>query len=92
MAQFAVWHGSEAEMVALLRVVDHNCDCPRGHAWDERRPRCGAHLMLAFDQRTLDGLLFVAQIVDRLRAEEWSGSAESPRIDMWLPAIPAVPA
>src|SRR5436190_17189556 len=60
VAQFAVWHGSESQIMSLLGAVEHNCDCAQGRGGgDNGRSRCAAHVMLAFDQRALDGLLFM---------------------------------
>jgi hypothetical protein len=64
VAQYAVWHGSESQITTLLEAVERNCDC-------SRTTRCAPHTMLAFDQRALDGLLFVSRLADRLRIEEW---------------------
>ena len=68
MAQFAVWHGDDAEMTALIEAVEHNCACSDQHA---HSGHCGPHEMLAFDQRALDGLVFVRRMTQRLHDEEW---------------------
>lgn len=71
MAQLAVWHGSADQITTLVQAVARNCECSQGQSCDERAARCAAHTMLAFDQRALDGLLFMSRLADRLRAEEW---------------------
>jgi len=70
--QFAVWHGSTTEMEALLRAAEHNCACGRARSSQDWATRCSSHRMLAFDQRALDGLLFVRRLTRRLEAEEWA--------------------
>lgn len=79
MAQLAVWHGSEADIMRLIQAVEHNCTCARGGG-GERRSCCSAHAMLAFDQRALDGLLFMRSLADRLENEEWERSFETLRV------------
>lgn len=74
MTQIAVWHGSEEQILTLLKAVEHNCECIRGHAYDVLTT-CSAHKMLAVDQRALDGLLFVCGLARQLREEEWSTRA-----------------
>ncbi len=74
MAQFAVWHGPDEEMQTLVRAIERNCDCPEVRAQSAARGPCGGHRMLAFDQRALDGLLFVSQMAGRLRAEEFGAA------------------
>jgi len=72
--QFAVWHGSTAEMEALLQAAAHNCACGRTRSAQDWATRCASHRMLAFDQRALDGLLFVRRLTRRLEDEEWRGA------------------
>lgn len=69
-----VWHGTEAELMALVDAVNHNCVCRSA----DRKPPvawCDAHQMLFQNQRAVDGLLFARNIADRLRAEEFQGQA-----------------
>jgi len=73
VVQFAVWHGDSTEMEALLQAAAHNCGCGRSRSAQDWNTRCSAHRMLAFDQRALDGLLFVRRLTRRLEAEEWAG-------------------
>ena len=65
----AVWHGTEAQTVALLRAIEHNCECTHGTNGERLKP-CASHTMLLRDQRALDGLLFVRGLASRLQAEE----------------------
>lgn len=65
----ATWHGTQVEGQQLITAVGHNCGCTFG-VMGIRSTRCGAHEMVADDQRALDGLLFIRHIVARLRAEE----------------------
>jgi len=74
VTQIAVWHGSEEQILTLVRAVEHNCECVRGRAY-EVLTMCSAHKMLAVDQRALDGLLFACALAHQLRAEEWSTRA-----------------
>jgi hypothetical protein len=67
--RLAVWHGSETQAAALLRAIEHNCECTRNPS-GARLQACSAHAMLIGDQRALDGLLFVSSLVARLQAEE----------------------
>jgi hypothetical protein len=69
VARLAVWHGTEAQLLALLDAVQRNCHCARA-ACDTSGTRCEAHMMLAFDQRALDGLLFARWMAQGLRAQE----------------------
>ena len=63
-------HGTPQENLDLVRAVNRNCVCQFG-LMGLRRTSCPAHLMLADDQRALDGLLFGRRIAAKLRAEEW---------------------
>jgi hypothetical protein len=52
----------------LLQAVRHNCACRvRG---GKIVSACAAHLMLAEDQRAIDGLLFARKILAHLIDEE----------------------
>jgi hypothetical protein len=66
----ALLHGTPRENLDLIHAVTSNCACEFG-LMGVRLRSCSAHLMLAEDQRALDGLLFGRRIVDRLREEEW---------------------
>jgi hypothetical protein len=64
-----VWNGTLLEGLNLINAAKHNCACDiRG---DLRLSICAVHLMLANDQRALDGLLFARRIWKRLHDEEF---------------------
>jgi hypothetical protein len=67
------WHGRVAEYQDLVVAVGRNCCCEYGMG---ARTCCGAHRMVAEDQRALDGLLFARWMADRLRREEWMETRE----------------
>jgi hypothetical protein len=56
----AIWHGSETEALELLEAIAHNCSCEL--IATRERMGCSAHTMIAYDQRTLDGLLFARRM------------------------------
>jgi hypothetical protein len=57
------------EHLELIAAVQHNCDCSYDGP-DGWLSACSGHLMLARDQRALDGLLWYRRLVTRLLAEE----------------------
>jgi hypothetical protein len=61
-------------METLIRAIERNCDCPEVRVQGAASTACGGHRMLAFDQRALDGLLFVSRMAGRLRAEEFGAA------------------
>jgi hypothetical protein len=67
METHANWNGTAEEARELCNIIGRNCACgtDKGLA-----TLCGPHTMLLSDQRALDGLLFVRQIVRRLLREE----------------------
>ena len=65
------WNGRRQELLELVNAIAANCTCELGDM-GEHLTVCEAHKMLATDQRALDGLLFVRQMVDRLKHEEFS--------------------
>lgn len=67
-----VWHGSQAESLALVNAVQANCECKFG-ALGVRLTTCAPHTMLTTDQRALDGLLFARYLADQLAEEESHG-------------------
>jgi hypothetical protein len=75
----ALWHGTPRENLDLMRAVTSNCACEFGFMGMRLRS-CPAHLMLAEDQRALDGLLFGRRIATRLRDEEWLTRAPTPAL------------
>jgi hypothetical protein len=72
MARQIVWHGTYEESVELIHAISRNCACNMGEG-GVRLETCAAHQMLTDSQRSLDGLLFVRRMADRLRREEFSG-------------------
>jgi hypothetical protein len=64
------WNDTLQEKLDLIRAVDRNCACLYG-LMGVRLASCPTHLMLAEDQRALDGLLFGRRIAAQLRNEEW---------------------
>jgi hypothetical protein len=64
-----VWHGTLIEQLDLLAAVQHNCDC-RYHALPQSITACASHIMLAEDQRALNGLLWNRHLAQRLLLEE----------------------
>lgn len=81
-----VWHGTEAELLALVGAIQRNCVCRRLGA-AEPVEWCASHRVLFAEQRAMDGLLFARHIASTLRAEEFgagtppsegAGEGESP--------------
>jgi hypothetical protein len=62
------WCGTRSEQDDLLRAIQHNCRCV--YVQGACTSACASHRMLVEDQRTLDRLLFMRRIADRLRLEE----------------------
>src|SRR5436190_540533 len=69
MARRTTWNGTADEALALLHALRQHCDC-RVEA-GRTVAACTAHLMLAYDQRAVDGLLFMRRMAPRLLAEEF---------------------
>jgi hypothetical protein len=69
MARRIIWNGSPDEALALLQALTAHCTC---HIADGRiLAACPGHMMLAHDQRAIDGLLFMRRLAARLLAEEF---------------------
>src|SRR5579859_5273078 len=62
------WNGTTDEALAQMRALQAHCEC-RIEAGRTLAP-CSSHLMLAYDQRAVDGLLFMRRIAERLLHEE----------------------
>jgi hypothetical protein len=62
-----IWNGTAEEARELSAIISRNCACGTDKSIVTL---CGPHVMLLSDQRALDGLLFVRQIVRRLLREE----------------------
>ena len=63
------WNGTTDEALALLHALKEHCNC----SIKEGRTvaPCASHVMLASDQRAIDGLLFMRRMAARLLAEEF---------------------
>jgi hypothetical protein len=63
------WNGTMTEQLELLAAVQHNCECMTD---DNQRclSACSSHLMLARDQRALNGLLWNRRLVKWLFVQE----------------------
>jgi len=64
-----VWHGTLIEQLDLMAAVQHNCEC-RYDAMGQSQTACASHVMLASDQRALNGLLRNRRLAQRLLIEE----------------------
>jgi hypothetical protein len=65
----AVWNGTIREQLDLMAAVQHNCDWGYD-ALDGWVIGCAGHMMLARDQRALDGLLWNRRLFKQLLTEE----------------------
>jgi hypothetical protein len=71
MPQRSIWNGTHQESTELTAAINRNCSCQ--YDFDqERTMTCSPHRMLTDDQRALDGLVFMRQIADRLKLEEFA--------------------
>jgi len=78
MARRISWNGTTDEALALLQALREHCDC---HVEEGRTVApCAGHLMLARDQRAVDGLLFMRRMAARLLVEEFEVSAPVPAL------------
>jgi hypothetical protein len=74
MARRISWKGTTDEALALLHALREHCDC---HVEQGRTVApCAGHTMLAFDQRAVDGLLFMRRMAARLLTEEFAVAEE----------------
>ncbi|HLZ28701.1 MAG TPA: hypothetical protein VKV73_15410 [Chloroflexota bacterium] len=64
-----IWNGTHQESTDLAAAINRNCIC-QYDLDGERTITCSPHRMLTDDQRALNGLVFMRQIVARLRNEE----------------------
>lgn len=69
MSRPITWNGTPDEALALLHALRAHCAChvEQGRTVAPSR----SHLMLAHDQRAIDGLLFMRRMAARLLAEEF---------------------
>ncbi len=70
MRNLTHWPGTQADMLALIDAVQHNCTCATCDG-ASAVTSCAAHALLTADQQAINRLAFVRSIADRLRAEEW---------------------
>jgi hypothetical protein len=75
MARRISWNGTTEEALALLHALREHCECrvERGRTVAP----CAGHIMLAREQRAVDGLLFMRRMAARLLAEEFDLAAPS---------------
>jgi hypothetical protein len=64
-----VWRGTLIEQLDLLAAVQHNCEC-RYHTMLQALTACASHVMLASDQRALNGFLWNRRLAQRLLMED----------------------
>jgi len=69
MAQRITWNGTTDEGLALLHALSEHCSCSVDYG--RTVAVCPGHLMLAHDQRAVDGLLFMRRMAARLLTEEF---------------------
>jgi hypothetical protein len=63
------WHGTLTEQLDLMAAVQHNCECLYD-TMAQSRTACASHVMLASDQRALNGLLWCRRLAQQLLVEE----------------------
>ena len=76
MIQRIRWNGTADEGLASLQALRAHCEC-RVDAGRTLAP-WAAHTMMAFDQRAIDGLVFMRRIAPRLLGEEFDLLIPSP--------------
>ena len=75
MARGITWNGTTDEALALLHALRIHCDCRVADGMTVAP--CAGHAMLTYDQRAVDGLLFMRRMAARLLAEEFAVEAQS---------------
>jgi len=70
----AIFHGNESESRALADAVAHYCTCASTRLAGQA---CPVHTMAAFDQRAVDGLVFVRRTVAPYVRAEWRVTAKA---------------
>jgi hypothetical protein len=71
MQQQSRWNGTQQESLDLAAAINRHCTC-QYNLNEELTVTCSPHRMMADDQRALDGLVFMRQIAERLRLEEFA--------------------
>ena len=69
MARSIIGNGTTDEALALLHALRAHCEC-RVDVGRTVAP-CAGHAMMAFDQRAIDGLVFMRRMAPRLLEEEF---------------------
>ena len=69
MGRRTSWNGTTDEALALLHALRMHCECRLDGA--RIVAPCQPHLMLTYDQRAIDGLLFMRRMAARLVSEEF---------------------
>ena len=73
MIRRVIWNGTPDEALALLAALRAHCECRLENG--RTVAACQPHLMLAHDQRAIDGLLFMRRMAVRLLADEFDVTA-----------------
>jgi hypothetical protein len=76
MPRRIIWNGTTDEALGLLQALRAHCSCTLESG--RMITPCTGHVMLACDQRALDGLLFMRRKAARLLAEESAVAPPSP--------------
>jgi len=71
MRQPGIWNGTHQESADLTAAINRNCTC-QYDVDGQRTLTCSPHRMLLDDQRALDGLVFMRQLAERLKLEEFA--------------------
>jgi hypothetical protein len=74
-ARRIIWNGTPDEALSLLHAVNEHCACTT--VAGKKVAACAGHTMLTFDQRAVDGLVFMRRIAQRLLAEEFDAASNS---------------
>jgi len=81
MPRRITWNGTTDEALALLHALRIHCDCRVAEGMTVAP--CAGHSMLTFDQRAVDGLLFMRRMAARLLAEEFEPQVYSASPMAW---------
>ena len=64
------WRGTVREGADLQHALANNCECGRSTEGKILQP-CPVHVMVATNQRAVNGLLFMRRMRMRLLMQEW---------------------
>jgi hypothetical protein len=67
MLEMVTWGGTDGELLEYLEAAAQHCTCP-----DLVAGTCSAHDLVHADQATINRMVFLRRIADRLRQEEWA--------------------